>query len=165
MLPAGPGKRTFSLTGVDPLVQTEDYWYIQTNCPQMRLDVTDINIRPCLNRGFYVYYQNQGTVVAEDQFIEVKLGAELEYTSATPAPVSVSGNTLLFEHHAAPSPSAGGWKQIKVNATASCDLQIGQQAAPPAAFTQASPCQHPSQWQGAIVTVDGACSVLLTHHI
>lgn len=156
----GQAERTFSLLGTGPLVQTEDYLvYPETNCPQMRLDIGGNSVRPCSTRVVSIYYQNQGTVVAEDQFVEVTLDNELEFISSTPTPVSVSGNTVLFDiGDVGPSPNTGGWHELKVSVKASCNLQIGQQACMSAALTQASPCQHPSTWQGAIITVEGECS-------
>ncbi len=69
----------------------------------MAINVDGTRIRPCSTGTVNVYYQNRGTIDANNPMLEVTLDAAMAYVSATQAPVSVMGNVLKFElgqsHH------------------------------------------------------------------
>lgn len=155
----GQSERLLSIAGPDGQILTEDFSvFPKTNCPDMRVSLGNQNIRPCSTRVLSVYYQNQGTVNADNPTLQVTLDPALEYISAVPDPVSLSGNVLQFELGTVePSASTAGFQVIKITISADCNLQIGQQVCTSASFSP-SPCQHPDSWHGAFITVDGECS-------
>ncbi len=124
----------------------------------MAINIDGTRMRPCSTGTVNVYYQNRGTIDANNPMLEVTLDAAMAYVSATPAPVSVMGNVLKFElGQVAPSPNCGAYHQIKISVLADCNLQIGQHICV-SGIVSSSPCLDPASWQGALVTVEGECS-------
>lgn len=154
-----PATQTITFSGSDPQAATADFAIsADTDCAYLRTAIGSAIIRPCLTSVFPVYYWNEGAQSAEDVAVEVTLPPGLTYVSASPAPASVSGNVLRFELGQVPASPGDVWHRIDVTATASCDLQIGDQVCLSAQITPAEMCGDASGWNGAVVSLDGECA-------
>ncbi len=153
-----PAVQNVTFSGDDPQSVTADFSIrADTDCAYMRTQVGMGWVRPCEQAVIPVYYWNEGARDAEDVAVEVTLPASLSYVSASPAPASVSGNLLRFELGQVPASPGGEWRRIDVTVAASCTLQIGDQVCLSAEVTPAEMCGDVPGWNGAVVSLSGAC--------
>lgn len=155
----GQSTRSISFSNTAAQSQTEDFvGFAEIECTKMSVSLNNTHIRPCTTAVIQVNYRNGGSIAADDAIVEVMLDPALEYESASPAPASVSGNTLYFDlGDLAPTPE-GIAGHIQVRVMPSCSLQIGQQVCISANISPGTPCQDPLGWKGAIVAVEGECA-------
>jgi uncharacterized repeat protein (TIGR01451 family) len=105
-----------------------------------------------------ILYQNTGTKNAENVQIKVFLDPLLTYESSTLTPSGINGNELTFTIPAlSPSPDYQ-YSSFNIVAKANCSLQIGQQVCVTSSIGPNEFCNKKPGWNGAIVSVSGACN-------
>ncbi len=153
-----PAVQNVTFSWDDPQSVTVDFSIrADTDCAYMRTQVGMGWVRPCEQTVIPVYYWNEGARTAEDVAVEVTLPPGLSYVSASPAPVSASNGVLRFEPGQVLASPGGVWHVIEITAAASCDLQIEDQVCVSAEVTPAEMCGDAPGWNGAVVSLSGAC--------
>lgn len=152
----GQADRQINLASNTPEVVTEDFvGFSKVNCPQMSVNMSGWNIRPCSTSLIQVFYQNEGTIVAPNAQLKILLDPALALVSAVPPPNSITGNSLTFDlGNILPSPGNAA-QSIQLSVRGDCALQIGQQVCVTAAITPNDPCT--AVWSGAVIEVDDEC--------
>ena len=93
------------------------------DCPYMTVDITAPVLIRCFESSLYVDYCNEGTITAEDAYIEVTLDSFFNYVTAIPMPTSQNGNVLTFDLGDVPISTCG---TIQVEVEVSCDSDTAQ---------------------------------------
>lgn len=129
----------------------------KTNCAFLKVFPQNNRMRPCTTTTVQIWYNNSGTRNAENTTITVALDPALTYQSSSITPVSVQGNTLVFNVGTVePSADYRYWS-FNIQVLPSCSLQIGQQVCVSASIQGSGNCGNAPQWNGAIVAVSGKC--------
>ena len=69
---------------------------ILIECPWLTVDLSTPLLRRCFNNNYYINYCNQGSIAAEDPYIEVTFDPFLEVQSSSIPWSSQTGNTYTF---------------------------------------------------------------------
>ncbi|MBL7796256.1 MAG: T9SS type A sorting domain-containing protein [Saprospiraceae bacterium] len=93
-----------------------------TACPYAEVHLTAPFLRRCYPNAVQAWYQNGGSLPAEDAFLEITLDEYLNFDSASLPVASQNGRTYRFELGDLP-PGAQG--SATVTCTPSCDIPIG----------------------------------------
>ncbi len=126
------------------------------DCALMKTWVSAGIVRPCTTSVFRVYYQNAGTEDADNVKITVTLDPMLIYVSASATPLSVNGNTIVFDRGTVPA--WANYASIDIYATPDCNLTAGQQVCVTSEIEPDTICYSSAGWSGAYITVDGDCN-------
>ena len=125
-------------------------------CPLLNVDVSAPAAQVCVDINYTVSYCNDGTIPAENAYIEIFLDEEFTFNSATLAVANQTGNMLTFNLPAAIEVGQCGEFEISVAADcASTDLTTYSVAAhiyPDDICTPASP-----EWDMSSISVEGVC--------
>ena len=125
------------------------------DCPYLIVDVETVGLRRCMTNNLYVTYFNDGTVAAENAYIEVELDPFLTAVNSTPPWTSVTGNTYTYELG---SLEVGEFGSIWIEADLDCEVELGQTHCTTAHIFPDSLCVEPSvSWDGSSIQVTGAC--------
>ena len=93
------------------------------DCAHMTIDLSAPFLRRCFESNYYLSYCNQGTITAEDSYIEVILDDDLAYVSSNHPDVVVNGQVVTFTIGDVPLGDCG---DIKFRVEVSCDAELGQ---------------------------------------
>jgi len=125
------------------------------DCPLLSVDLSTWALRPCIQTNYNVQYCNEGTVPAEDAYIEITfdelievLGSNLDYTFTEP-------NLYRFEIGIL---DIGECDAFQVNVQAECGVDPGLTACSQAIIYPHEPCEPTPGWNGASVAVTGECT-------
>ncbi|NUO02050.1 MAG: DUF11 domain-containing protein, partial [Saprospiraceae bacterium] len=126
-------------------------------CPYLTVDIAAPFLRRCFDNTYTVQYCNQGTLTAEDAFVEVSLDAAMQFVSATLPVSSQNGNTLTFQLGDVGINACGSFQ---ITAHLSCDnTVIGQTHCTEAHIFPDSSCiQTNTQWDGSTIEVQAICT-------
>lgn len=128
---------------------------VETECPLLEVDLSAAFLRRCFSNRYYVHYCNQGTIEAEDTYVEVLIDPYLEVQGSSIPWSAVNGNTYTFDLGNVPSGQCDGfWIEVLV----SCDATLGQTHCSSAHIYPDSLClpANPA-WSGADLEVSGRC--------
>lgn len=92
-------------------------------CPEMHVDISLGRLRRCFNSNVYLKYQNKGTDIAFNSYIELKLDDNLIYKKASIIPSTINGQIITFNLGNVPIKSSDF---IDVEVEISCNAKIGQ---------------------------------------
>ncbi len=82
-------------------------------CSAMAIQTTFPIARPCFdNNAYNISYCNQGTIMAEDAFVEISIDSDLTYVSSSIPLSSQSDNVLTFDIGDIPSGDCGDFNVI-----------------------------------------------------
>ncbi len=148
---------TPDLSGYDTL--THDFSYqAEIDCPQMHVDIGTPIVRRCFDATYYIDYSNQGTVAAEDAYIEVIFDSALQINSSTPPWTSQFGQTLTFDLGSVDVQEYG---EILVDVTVGCDedgVELGETHCAEARIYPDTICTPADPtWDGSDIVVDADC--------
>ena len=170
--PASPG--TYTLTLYPPMVywgscaetlpvlvgNTPDTVYqdlqgtLLEECPYLYVDLASPPMRPCVGKNASVYYENLGTVTAENASIIISLDPLISITMATVPYTVLPGNQYEFLlGDLAPGASGG----IIFEAFTDCEATLGQELCLQANIYPDNYCGDLS-WAGAVIDIRGDCS-------
>ena len=153
-----PAIQTLSLAGPDPQTATADFTASPAfDCALMRAELSRWNMRPCSTAKIRAHYRNVGTTTAENATIQVTFDPMLTYLDATQTPVSIDGQTLLFDIGDVQPTPGSAWGYIDISAQVDCSAQIGDQLCIIAEVQPDEMCFQSQEWSGAIVAVSGIC--------
>lgn len=124
-----------------------------TECPQMSVDVSTPFLRRCMDNNYTVQYCNEGTVVANDVYIEVVFPNELTPQSSS-IPSTVDGNVYTYNIG---SVAIGVCQTFTINALSSCDVDLGEAFCVEAHIYPDSICTTNPDWDGVWIETDAIC--------
>ncbi|MCB9054050.1 MAG: T9SS type A sorting domain-containing protein [Lewinellaceae bacterium] len=126
-------------------------------CPYLGVDISTAFLAPCTDVVYTVQYENNGTIAADDAFVDVELDDELTFLSASIPSTSLGGNTYRFDLGTIPFNSDGAFT---INTQMACSgIATGQAGLVEAHIYPDSLCTEPDpNWDGASVEVDGTCA-------
>lgn len=126
------------------------------DCPYLTIDHAISQARPCDTTVFHVAYCNQGTIVAEDAYLEMALDGVFTFLDSDIPPSAINGNLVTFPLGDLPP---GHCADFRFTALVSCDAQAGFVACSEAHIYPDSLCSPPdSLWSGALIQVTGNCA-------
>ena len=124
-------------------------------CPYLEVDISTPILRRCFNNTYSVHYCNQGTAIAKDAYVEVKLDKWLKYVSSTRPLSSQQGNILRYDLGDIPISDCGDFQIITY---LDCDSTLlGQTHCIEAHIFPDSLCLPTNGWDGSRIRVSGQC--------
>ena len=124
------------------------------DCPLMSVDLSALFLRRCFPSNYYVKYCNEGTVTAEDAYIEVEMDPSLNVLSSSVPWASVNGQTYTFDVGDVPS---GECHTFSIVVEVSCDAVLGQTHCSNAHVYPDAPCVPSINWDGSDLQITGTC--------
>ncbi len=128
----------------------------EVDCPDMSIDISTSLLRRCSTTIYTVTYCNNGTITAEDAYVDVFLPSEIAYISATISPTLIMANTYRFQiGDVAPLQCGSFMMTVQVG----CDnVQNGQVLCVSAKIYPDTNCIPTNPlWSGAALEVAGNC--------
>lgn len=125
-------------------------------CPFMETQISSSNFRICDTTLISIGYCNNGTVAAEDAYIEVELDPSLDLIRSSIAPSQVTDNTYTFALGDVAFSTCG---QFTITAVVSCDsVELGQAVCLSSHIFPDTLCvQSDGIWSGALLHADYTC--------
>ncbi len=125
------------------------------DCPAMTVDLSTPFLRRCFQSSYILFYCNEGTVTAEDAYVDVTFDPFLEVQSSSIPWSAVNGQTYTF-----PLGDVGinecGYFHVEV--VVSCDAVLGQTHCSEAhIFPDASCIPASPLWDGSDLEVTSTC--------
>lgn len=125
------------------------------DCPQMQVDIAAPFLRRCFNSTYHVHYCNQGTVPAEDAYVEVTLDPFLSAVSSSIPWTMVNGQIYTFPIG---DVAVGQCGSFSVTVLVNCDAVLGQTHCTEAHVFPDEICVPVNPlWDGSILDVTGTC--------
>ncbi|MBC7775363.1 MAG: DUF11 domain-containing protein [Phycisphaerae bacterium] len=151
-----PGTYTVDFHAFNGTAQLDYPLTPEVDCPDMTIDISTSLLRRCFPAVYTVSYCNNGTVTAEDAYVDIFLPSEITYISATISPTLIMANTYRF-HIGDVAPLQCG--SFFLTAQVGCDnvqnddvLCVSAQIYPDTNCVQPSPL-----WSGAALEITGHC--------
>ncbi|MEO1515893.1 MAG: T9SS type A sorting domain-containing protein [Bacteroidota bacterium] len=127
------------------------------DCPLLTVDITTDRLRRCFFSNYGVQYCNEGTVEAQDAYIEVTLDPFLIPVTAT-IPYTTNGNVLTFDIGTVGVNECG---RFNIEVLVGCDsVALGQTHCTMAHIFPDSLCSGNDPYTGASLEVVGQCNEL-----
>ena len=127
------------------------------DCPLMLVDIYTPRLRRCFENVYFVEWANEGSGIAEDGSVVVKLDSNLDYVST-----SVGGATYDAVNHVVTvelgdvESNARGKFHVKV--VVNCDdTVLGQSHCTTANVYPNARCSMDPDWSGAELSIEGIC--------
>jgi uncharacterized repeat protein (TIGR01451 family) len=126
------------------------------NCPDLRVDISTPILRRCFNAEYSVNYCNDGTITANNTYIEVKLDSLLQYLNASIPLTSRVGQLLRFNVGTLGATECG---QFTIGVRAACgdSTRLGQSLCTDVRIYPDTICGNLPTWTGANLRVQGIC--------
>lgn len=125
------------------------------DCPILSVDIGTWITRRCFEMNYAVQYCNQGTVTAEDAYLDVYFddfilvqGADLPFTNPEP-------NIYRFDLGTV---AVGECNTFLINSFVDCNAPLGYTACAEATIYPHDPCVIDPAWSGASLQVTGTCT-------
>ena len=67
------------------------------DCPMLEVSVSAFSLRRCFDNYYYLQYCNNGTVAAENAYVQVTLDSLLSFVDASIPGIQTGGNAYIFE--------------------------------------------------------------------
>ncbi|MEO0628297.1 MAG: hypothetical protein AAFY91_14990, partial [Bacteroidota bacterium] len=126
-------------------------------CPLLEVDLSAGPALACEEQLINVTYGNQGAATATDVSLEIELDPALTLLGSTLSPSDQIGNLLIFDLPDI-NPNEGG--EFTLTVMVSCGLVVDQSISTTAIILpdfNATCAPPPTDWDGAIITVEGEC--------
>lgn len=126
------------------------------DCPSMSVEIATPFLRRCFENYYTVRYCNDGTIAAEDAYVQVVLDPALNFIESDISGTMVEANTYRFDIGTVDLNDCGSFKiKVKVN----CDeAELGQTHCVTASVFPDMVCSPPSaSWNGASLQLEGEC--------
>lgn len=125
-------------------------------CPLLSVDLGAPFLRRCFENNYTIRYCNEGTLPAEDAYIEVTFDDYLNVVSSTLPSSAQNGNTYTFE---VGDVAIGDCNDFQVTVEVDCDNTVlGQTHCSTAHIYPDSICGSTSpDWDGSSIIVDAEC--------
>ena len=125
------------------------------DCPLLFVDLSTWVMRPCFEVNYAVNYCNEGTVSADDTYIEVTFDELVIVNSSTADYTNPEPNLYRFDLGTLDIGECGAFL---INVQISCDAELGQTLCNQAIIYPHEPCSPDPNWNGASVEVSGDCT-------
>lgn len=127
------------------------------DCPLLTVDIASGSLLRCFDNTYYVNYCNDGTVAAEDAFIEIDFDLDLHVDSASLMWSTVNGNTYTFELGDLPINTCGNF-EVYTTLDPDCNTTIlGETHCVEAHIFPDSFCLFDPAWDESSIEVDAVC--------
>lgn len=127
------------------------------DCPLLTVDVASYSLTRCFDNTYYVNYCNQGTIAAEDAFIEIDFDPDFQVDSASLMWSAVSGNTYTFDLGDLPINTCGNF-EVYTTLDPDCDATVlGETHCVEAHIFPDSFCIFDPAWDESSIEVDAVC--------
>jgi len=124
-------------------------------CPNLQVDVAAPFLRRCFNSTYHIHYCNQGTIPAEDAYVEVTLDPFLSAVGSSIPWTTANGQTYTFPIG---DVAVGQCGDFSLTVLVSCDAVLGQTHCTEAHIFPDVICQPVNPlWDGSILDVTGSC--------
>lgn len=125
-------------------------------CAAMRVNISTPFLRRCFDNKYTLKYCNEGTVQAQDAFVEVVLDDDLIFVSSSHNDYTVSGQTIVFELG---NVEEGDCGSISFVTNVNCNTTVlGQTHCVEAKIYPNEPCTSPDPaWTGASLQLEAEC--------
>ncbi len=124
-------------------------------CPYLTVSLSTPFLRRCFPNNYTVEYCNQGTLAAEDAYVEIELDEHLILLGSS-LPITQNGQSLTFELGNVDLGCSTFSFQVEV----SCEAELGETHCTQAVVYPHNPCVGAlAQWNGAIIDVEAKCEV------
>ena len=129
--------------------------FVEVNCPIMSVDISTSLISSCYPNIYICKFENFGTTVAEDAYVEIQFDELIEVDSASLPWVEVVGNQYKFELG---DIGAGIEESFVIFYKLACDADPNITQCTEAKIFPNAPCIAPSPtWSKANIEVTGVC--------
>lgn len=132
------------------------------DCPLMEVSIGSFRPRRCSGDRMYLTYCNNGTIAADNAYIEFLKDPLVDSIEAN-FPSTSNGDTIIFELGTVEPFEC---KTITMSFTTLCDASLNQTLCVEAKIYPNEPCPEPSPlWSGASIVIDAECegdSILYT---
>lgn len=124
-------------------------------CPLMTVNISTPLLRRCFPNHYSVSFCNEGTVIANDAYIEIAIDPNMNYFSSTIPLAGIQGNVLRFNLGDIAPGQCGSFNVVLV---LSCSVALGQTHCVEAHIYPDNLCDEPDpQWSGASLAVNAVC--------
>ena len=125
------------------------------DCPLLVVSASLPAARPCFdNNRYYVNYCNEGTITANDAYVQIQVENQLSYVSSSIPLTSQNGTIYTFDLG---DISSGGCGNFYVDFLLDCDAELGASTCISSHIYPDSSCINNQNWNGAFVEVDVEC--------
>ena len=128
--------------------------HLESNCPQLSVDLSTPFLRRCFNNTYYVNACNLGTEVVENTHVEVALDPYLDFQYSDIPATPMGNNSFSF---ATGDLNPGACTSFLIITNLSCAAQLGYTHCSTAHIYPDTLCPTPLGWSGADIEVTGFC--------
>lgn len=128
------------------------------DCPLIKTDISTPFLRRCFDNTYTLFYENQGTIVAENAYIEVDLDDDFDFISTDFTNFTITGQQLRFELGNL-AVNESGYIKIVLNLNCATTI-LGQTHCVTATAFPNEPCIVPSTWSGSELSITSECDEL-----
>ena len=144
-----------SINNNNPITEQDFPMEAIVDCPLLVVSSTFLAARPCFDNNKYaVNYCNEGTITADNAYIEIEVEDDLTYVSSSINLTSQNGNTYTFNLGDVASGECGNFN---VYFMVDCDATIGASTCITSHIYPDSFCVVDPSWGGAFVEIDVEC--------
>ncbi len=127
---------------------------LQAQCPILTVDIGSTSLQICSENQYFVYYCNEGDVIAENVQIEVTFPETIAFKNSD-QPFERIEDVYFFDIGAL---TAGQCGDFSIDVEVVCDVLIGKTACVLATISPNEPCETPSElWDRSNIEVMGEC--------
>ncbi len=148
------GIQIVTVANIDDVVNADFLIKNLFDCPLMEVSMGSFRPRRCFGDRMYMTYCNNGTVAADDVYIELITDPLLDSLEAN-YPFTTNGDTAFFQIGTVEPFEC---KTISMSYHTSCDASLNQTLCVEAIIYPNEPCPEPSPlWLGASIRIDAEC--------
>ncbi len=126
------------------------------DCPSMSVEIATPFLRRCFENSYTVFYCNDGTIAAENAYVEVELDPLLDFIESSVPNTRTEDGIYRFELGTVDLNDCGRFSiKVKVNCE---ETELGQTHCVTAKIFPDIICSSPSaSWSGASLELEGTC--------
>ncbi len=125
------------------------------DCSLLSVDLAAGAFRPCFESSYAISYCNDGTIPAEEAYIEITFDEDILVLGATIEYINLEPNLYRFDIGTV---SIGECGNFWIDIQTSCDAELGQTICNQAIIYPHDPCTPDPIWNGASVEISGECN-------
>ena len=148
---------SISITSNDDEIEQSFLAQSIIDCPLMLVDIYTPRLRRCFENVYFVEWTNQGSGVAENGSVIVKLDDNLDYVSTSIADATYDGvsHSVTVELGDVASNVSG---KFNIKVVVNCDNTVlGQSHCTTANVYPNDACSMDPEWSGAELSIEGIC--------
>ncbi|HLO56171.1 MAG TPA: T9SS type A sorting domain-containing protein [Saprospiraceae bacterium] len=128
------------------------------DCPLIKTDISTPFLRRCFDNTYTLFYENQGTIVAENAYIEVDLDDDFDFISTDFTNYTITGQQLRFDLGNL-AVNESGYIKIVLNLNCATTI-LGQTHCVTTTAFPNEPCIVPPTWSGSELSITSECDEL-----